>query len=815
MRAVGVLEKTLAALDEKDAVIASQAAALASAHDKLAAQATEMHELKRRTIAAFGHLRLVAEARRVSNIYPDKMGAVAPTQSRTQNAGGRNVFPTSIQAAPSGANSVTLSWMWPTGSSLFEVLAADVETGECFRDLATASGPDGEVVVRDEIIAPGRKLAFMMRRRRTVVFERAKCANATSALDLDRCERTERGSYLDITEAMLPPAPTCVRSRRVGTHAVLVEWSLIAQRGAARLAPRERARADVHVRAREDFHHRFPEAVAVVRAFDAAALAAARAARASDPEPLAQRECSPHDEHGVLDHPALVAPPGGAGVVFDVEMIVPGLLRVPRKVRAEWVRAKLALLLVRLRRLAVAAAPNSSWRLMFGARSTLATSIGLRLATFLRAPSDAFRRSAPSAALTLPPIRALRLRSSIDPHAASAAAAATGTGTGTGAVAIGGRGALSTHGGYYRSSYLMGTYVVDEVLTAQCRAAAMAQTTRWDEAKFDAIRARAAITGAPYSVELEHEACGANCDVYKHVGAGSLIDGRPHWLFRGPDGGWFVGERAHVGTNEGLITSDFRATHPLAVTQWLFADSDAGWTTDHCIGVEVADAHDARAASVEGHAEVLAEQDELNALVGVVVTAGLFPLTPPHAGEARAESEDDAGAENLMALGPGFEQCNALLGTYVVDETLPIVNGAPVFKQLLGAETLNECAYLSRGGSAGGTRAWGIGDREFIGRSGHAYIVSEGPALSPVRAGLKWRAWWEESTVSAAADARSAGYGCGAIARFRDSSVTVAAATDPAALAARVDSLRERMARAEHIVAVRLASGGFGAEHHI
>ena len=164
-----------------------------------------------------------------------------------------------------------------------------------------------------------------------------------------------------------------------------------------------------------------------------------------------------------MDHPALLTDVVGSdasgdcdgderGIVFTVSIEVPGLQRVSPEVRKSWITTKLVLLLVWLRRLALLPSSSStaatasmyvssslmikagdddgggdgdvgervspgvsvstatgenSWSRMFGARSSLSSSIGLRLAACLRSRDDAFRTSPPSAPLRLPAIRAL------------------------------------------------------------------------------------------------------------------------------------------------------------------------------------------------------------------------------------------------------------------------------------------------------------------------------------------------------------------------------------------------------------------------
>ena len=135
-------------------------------------------------------------------------------------------------------------------------------SGEVFRDLATVGGEQGEAFVRDPAIAPGRKLRFAMRRRRTVRFDAVECdrigqwlhsdaddddvavsgdddgdgalrpttrrlssdeINATRATR--RAERRKR-SYLDLTDEMLPRSALISCCSRIGAHAIRVCWTV-------------------------------------------------------------------------------------------------------------------------------------------------------------------------------------------------------------------------------------------------------------------------------------------------------------------------------------------------------------------------------------------------------------------------------------------------------------------------------------------------------------------------------------------------------------------------------------------------------------
>lgn len=123
----------LAAVEAKDAQIEAQALELQVARDTIARQSVELEELKRRTVAAFDHLRLIAASRGAATAASSHR--LAPPSARTLPpserfaAAARDNFPITLHCAASGANAVTLRWTWPTGSSLFEVLAIDIENG--------------------------------------------------------------------------------------------------------------------------------------------------------------------------------------------------------------------------------------------------------------------------------------------------------------------------------------------------------------------------------------------------------------------------------------------------------------------------------------------------------------------------------------------------------------------------------------------------------------------------------------------------------------------------------------------------------------
>ena len=260
--------------------------------------------------------------------------------------------------------------------------------------------------------------------------------------------------------------------------------------------------------------------------------------------------------------------------------------------------------------------------------------------------------------------------------------------------------------------------------------------------------------------------------MYRHVAKGSHDAGQPHWLFRGPDGGWFVGERAHIGTNQGAISSEFAASHPLAVATWMYADK-LGWVRDSEMSIEIVDERGVETEAEAALEEAREDRKTLAAVSVIVVEAVDVTLIESPAGDAPVFPGGD-DAQLLATFGPGREGCDGLMGTYILDSTLGRLNGAPVFKQLIDpGVSLNTCAYLSRGGSDNGYRGWCIGELSSIGRCRQSYISTEGPAVSPIQRDLMWQVWSErvaplasEASTDAAAGAVAmmAATSCGGVA---------------------------------------------------